>query len=118
MSAQTIMTRILPALALLALAVPASAAPELTKPEKATTCAACHGEVGVSNIGMYPSLAGQYADYLEHSLKDYRSGARKNAIMGAQAANLTNQEIKALAAWFSAQQGPLYTPSVHGNLKP
>jgi len=96
----------------------AVAAPELAKPEKTTTCAACHGETGVSANGMYPTIAGQYANYLEHSLKDYKSGARKNAIMGAQAANLTDAEIKALARWYAAQQGPLYTPSVHGPLKP
>jgi len=106
------------ALALAAFALPALAAPEIAKPEKAATCAACHGETGVSASGMYPTIAGQYANYLEHSLKDYKSGARKNAIMGAQAANLSDAEIKQLAKWFSAQQGPLYTPSVHGDLKP
>ena len=74
--------------------------------------------LGVSASGMYPTIAGQYANYLEHSLKDYRSGARKNAIMGAQAVNLTDAEIKQLAKWYAAQQGPLYTPSVHGDLKP
>lgn len=106
------------ALALAATSLPALAAPELAKPEKAATCAACHGETGVSASGMYPTLAGQYANYLEHSLKDYKSGARKNAIMGAQAATLSDAEIKQLAAWFAAQQSPLYTPSVHGELKP
>ncbi|MDO9452517.1 MAG: cytochrome c [Stagnimonas sp.] len=111
------MTRILFA-ALALTAATAQAAPEVAKPDKTTTCAACHGEAGVSAIGMYPTLAGQYANYLEHSLKDYRSGARKNAIMGAQAANLTDAEIKQLALWYAAQKGPLYTPSVHGDLKP
>lgn len=111
------MTRTL-ALALAAFAMPALAATEIAKPEKATTCAACHGEVGISASGIYPNLAGQYANYLEHSLKDYRSGVRKNAIMGAQATSLTDDEIHQLAKWFSAQQGPLYTPSAHGALKP
>lgn len=106
------------ALALMAAAAPAMAASEVAKPEKSATCAACHGEIGISASGMYPTIAGQYANYLEHSLKDYRSGVRKNAIMGAQAANLSDAEIKQLAAWFAAQQGPLYTPSVHGALKP
>ena len=111
------MNRILfAALALAATSV--GAAPEIAKPEKAATCAACHGEAGVSATGMYPTIAGQYANYLEHSLKDYRSGARKNAIMGAQAVNLSDDEIKQLAKWYAAQPGPLYTPSVHGPLKP
>ena len=111
------MTRTL-ALALAAFAMPALAATEIAKPEKAATCAACHGETGVSANGMYPTLAGQYANYLEHSLKDYRSGARKNAIMGAQATNLSDEEIHQLAKWFSTQKGPLYTPSAHGAMKP
>lgn len=105
------------AFAAAALAMAVQAAP-VEKPEKASTCAACHGETGVSATGMYPTLAGQYANYLEHSLKDYRAGARKNAIMGAQAANLSDDEIKQLARWFSQQQGPLHTPSVHGDLQP
>ena len=97
--------------------LPAQAAP-VDKPEKAVTCAACHGETGISTQGMYPTFAGQYANYLEHSLKDYRSGARKNAIMGAQAANLTDAEIKQLSRWFAQQESPLHTPSVHGELLP
>lgn len=96
----------------------ALAAADLVKPEKAATCAACHGEVGVSATGMYPTIAGQYANYLEHSLKEYRSGARKNAIMAAQAVNLTDAEIRQLSQWYAAQQGPLYTPSAKGPLKP
>lgn len=111
------MTRIVAA-AIAFAALPAMAASEVAKPEKAIVCAACHGEAGISAVGMYPNLAGQYSNYLEHSLKDYRSGARKNAIMAAQATNLTDDEIKQLAKWFSAQKSPLYTPSVHGDLKP
>jgi cytochrome c553 len=103
---------------LLASSTFAVVADDIAKPEKAATCAACHGEAGVSANGMYPTIAGQYANYLEHSLKAYRSGARKNAIMGAQAVNLTDAEIKALSRWYAAQPGPLYTPSVRGQLKP
>ena len=86
-------------------------------PEKASTCFACHGQGGVSTTGMYPVLAGQYANYLEHALTEYKEGKRKNAIMGGQAAGLSKDEIKALAHYFSSQPGPLYTPSVHGALK-
>lgn len=100
-----------------AFAAPSFAGGPVDKPEKAITCSACHGEAGISNSGIYPNLAGQYTNYLEHSLKDYRSGARKNAIMSAQAANLSDEEITQLAHWFNQQKGPLYTPSVHGALK-
>lgn len=82
-------------------------------PEKVTVCAACHGADGKSQQAIYPHLAGQYASYLEQSLREYRAGSRKNAIMAAQAATLTDQDIKELSAYFAAQQSPLYTPSVH-----
>lgn len=76
-------------------------------------CQSCHGEHGAKPIlPEYPVLAGQYADYLEHALKDYRSGARKNAVMKAQAANLSDADIEALARYFVQQQSPLYTPSL------
>ncbi len=80
------------------------------KPSKVVVCAACHQENGVSQQGIYPNLAGQYENYLEHSLKAYRSGDRKNAIMSAQAANLSDADIRQLAKWYSTQKPAVYTP--------
>jgi cytochrome c553 len=91
----------------------AAAAEPLPAPESAATCVACHGAGGAKPIlPEYPVLAGQYANYLEHALQEYRSGKRKNAIMAAQAANLSDADIRALARYFESQPGPLYTPSV------
>ena len=71
-------------------------------------CAACHGENGDKPLQPdYPTLAGQHRDYLAKALSDYKSGARKNAIMGAQAQTLTPAEIRDLAEWFSTRSGPL-----------
>ena len=71
-------------------------------------CAACHGADGNTPLQPdYPRIAGQHGDYLYKVLRDYQSGARKNAIMGAQAANLTRQEMQDLAAYFSSQKGSL-----------
>lgn len=69
-------------------------------------CVACHGADGNSTAPTFPILAGQYEDYLVHALKQYRSGERQNAIMGASA-NLTDEEIEDLAAWFSSQESVL-----------
>jgi cytochrome c553 len=100
------------AAALCAVALPATAA-DPAVPEKAALCAACHGEGGAKPIlPEYPVLAGQYANYLAHSLHEYKQGKRKNPVMTAQAAGLTDAEIKALAAYFEAQPGPLYTPKI------
>lgn len=86
-----------------------------TDHEKAAACAACHGANGAKPIAPdYPVLAGQYANYLEHALKEYKGGLRKNPIMAGQVAALSDADIKTLAAYFAGQQSPLYTPIVHG----
>lgn len=82
------------------------------KPERLVVCAACHGENGVAAQPMYPNLAGQQASYIEHALHAYKSGERKNPIMAAQAAGLSDADIKQLAAWFEAQPAKDYVPDV------
>jgi cytochrome c553 len=72
---------------------------------KSTTCAACHGADGVSTTPGFPTLAGQHRDYLYHSLKDYKSGKRKNPIMAGQVQNLSDADMADLAAYFAAQKG-------------
>lgn len=75
-------------------------------------CAACHGERGDEALQSdYPLLAGQHASYLAHTLREYRSGVRQNAVMQGQAANLSDREIRALSRYYAAQEGPLYTPT-------
>jgi cytochrome c553 len=77
--------------------------------ELSKTCQACHGTDGNGiGDGQYPNLAGQYEDYLLHSLKAYKSGARNNAIMAGFVANLDEQQMADLAAFFAAQKGPLH----------
>ena len=71
-------------------------------------CAACHGADGNSQQPDYPKLAGQYRDYLEKALRDYKSGARKNPVMAGMAKPLTRADIENVAEWFSSQQGPLH----------
>lgn len=73
--------------------------------EKAATCEACHGKTGISIDPNYPNLAGQHYSYLVKALSDYRSGDRSNAIMSSFAANLSNQDIEDLSAWFASQEG-------------
>lgn len=102
-------------LALLSTAVFAAdnAAPAESKSaeELAAPCAACHGPTGVSPTAAFPIIAGQHMTYIEKALQDYRSGARKNPIMAGQVANLSDQDIATLAAYFSKQESPLYTPT-------
>lgn len=88
--------------------------PTGTAPAAAATCAACHGPDGVAIMAMYPVLAGQHKDYLEQSLRAYRSGKRVNAIMQGMSAQLTDADIKALAAWFAAQKPGVWTQKANG----
>ena len=72
--------------------------------EKSKVCAACHGENGVSQAADFPKLAGQYNDYLERAMSDYKSGARKNPVMAGQVAKMKPEDMADLAAYFSSQQ--------------
>jgi cytochrome c553 len=78
--------------------------PEAGK-KKSQTCMACHGQDGNSVTPTYPKLAGQYADYLLRALQEYKSGARKNAIMAGMVAPLSKQDMADLAAYYASQQG-------------
>jgi cytochrome c553 len=101
------MKTLLTTLALAALAVlaaPADARDPAAGAAKAKEiCAACHGMDGNSPTPDYPKIGGQYEDYLAKALRDYKSGARKNAIMAGFAGALTKQDIANLAAHYAAQ---------------
>ncbi len=73
--------------------------------QKSQSCQACHGPDGNSPTPNFPNLAGQYQTYLLQALRDYKSGARKNAIMAGLAAPLSDQDMKDLSAYYSNQQG-------------
>ena len=70
---------------------------------KATTCIACHGVNGNSVNPEWPSLAGQSAAYIREQLNLFHNGKRSNAVMGAQAVALTDDDIADLSAYFAAQ---------------
>ena len=87
-----------------------AAVPRGNAPEKVTAlCSTCHGKNGVGIAPIYPTLAGQHADYLERALTEYRKGDRKNAIMPAFASQLSELEIKQVAEYYASQQPPLKT---------
>lgn len=84
------------------LATPALAGDAAAGKAKAMMCAGCHGPAGISNNDMWPNLAGQKQGYLANSLKAYRSGERKNAMMAGMARGLSDADIANLAAYFSS----------------
>jgi len=102
--------RFLAVLSALALSVASSMA--LAEPgdkergeQRAATCGGCHGEGGNSSIpSMYPSIAGMPAEEMITILKEFRDGERDDAQMAPQAASLSDQEIRDLAAYYAAQE--------------
>jgi cytochrome c553 len=69
---------------------------------KAEACLSCHGESGISQTENTPSLAAQPDQFVQWQLVYFRSGARKNEIMDPIAEQLSNEDIRDLAAYFSA----------------
>jgi len=62
------------------------------------SCAGCHGPTGAGIPAQYPRLSGQWAEYTESQLVQFRGGQRKNsAQMTAIAARMSDAEIKAVA---------------------
>lgn len=92
-------------LALGSVSLAAQAGDPVAGQQKSVTCQACHGPAGMSIDPIYPHLAGQHADYLEHALKGYRSGQRNNVIMVGFASMLSDEDIEDLAAWYASQDG-------------
>lgn len=68
----------------------------------ASKCIACHGVEGVSSNDSWPNLAGQKKGYLAQEITAFRDGIRKNALMTPMVNTLTNEEIQALAQYFSS----------------
>jgi len=100
------MNRTLIAAVLLAVGFGANAADlEAGKKKALEVCAACHGPDGNSTAPDFPRLAGQHKDYLAKSLRDYKSGARKDPIMSGFAAPLSARDIENLSAYYAAQPG-------------
>jgi cytochrome c553 len=70
-------------------------------------CQACHGIDGNSPSPDYPKLGGQYPDYIQKALRDYKSGARKNPIMAGFAGTLSQKDIENVAAYYASQPAVL-----------
>jgi cytochrome c553 len=84
-----------------------AADPEAGRVKAKDVCQACHGMDGNSAVPDYPKLGGQRPDYLAKALRDYKSGARKNAIMAGFASTLSARDIDDVAAYYSSQPAVL-----------
>jgi cytochrome c553 len=75
----------------------------------AQVCAACHASDGNSVAPANPKIAGQFVEYLDKQLHDFKGqggkkAARESAVMAGMVANLSEADMKGLAAYFAQQQ--------------
>ena len=75
----------------------------------AQVCAACHAADGNSIGPANPKIAGQVPEYLHKQLADFKAqggkkAARENAVMSGMVANLSEADMKNLAAYYSGQK--------------
>ena len=78
--------------------------PALGEQRFSSVCAACHGAGGNSGTPANPKLAQQHPDYIVKQLQEFKSGKRPNPIMQGFASQLTEQDMKNVAAYLGAQQ--------------
>lgn len=115
MKLRTSLTRTLSALAVMATcaiagqALAADAAPvgdAKAAHDKISMCIGCHGIKGYKasfpEVFHVPMIAGQNAEYIVSSLKEYASGARTFPTMEAIAKSLSEQDMADLAAYYSS----------------
>jgi cytochrome c553 len=99
-----------------ALVTPAAGAQGVIKgdPAKAQqivtqVCVACHAADGNSAIPANPVLAGQHPEYTYKQLRGFKSqggkpAERNNGVMAGMVANLSDDDMKNLAAYFAVQK--------------
>lgn len=74
-------------------------------------CVACHGLDGRGDgSAAFPRLTGQDAAYLAKQLRDYAAGSRPNPVMGPIARALSEEQRRDVAAYYAAQEAPLFPP--------
>jgi cytochrome c553 len=84
----------------------------LSTAEWAERCDRCHGVNGNSTDPLVPALAAQRADWMENVLNAYRKGARKSPAMSAMSMQLSEADVRNLAAHYARQtaRSVVYVP--------
>jgi cytochrome c553 len=80
-------------------------------------CAACHAADGNSVAPANPKIAGQFVEYLDKQLHDFKAqggkkASRESAVMAGMVANLSEADMKGLAAHYAQQK---LKPAVAGD---
>ena len=78
---------------------------EVTPPESGIYCVSCHGVNGVSITTEFPHLAGQHADYLNETIRQYLEGERSDISMNAFLNMLSDEQLNELSEFYARQPG-------------
>jgi cytochrome c553 len=92
--------RLFAAAALLALTSTAFAA---DAPPGATSCSGCHPATKAVDTPV-PRLSGRDAAQIVTAMTEFRTGKRATTVMDRIAKGFSDDETKAIAAWFAAQK--------------
>jgi sulfide dehydrogenase cytochrome subunit len=93
------MLRAFVASAAIAWAAAASAAP----PAGAAACSGCHA-TSSSVATPVPRLAGYDAAAMLRAMQEFREGRRPGTVMDRIAKGFTDDEVRAIAAWYATQK--------------
>ena len=108
-SLKSSLTRLCAVIALTFLGLGTASAGDLTRGEQLSqTCLGCHGAPGLRNpspVYDIPMIGGQHAAYIVSALQAYKDKSRSHGTMQAQAANLSEQDMQDIAAFFAAMDG-------------
>jgi cytochrome c553 len=90
-------------------AAPAEAArpagPDLAKGQAtAAVCGSCHAFDGSRGSPANPIIQGQHPDYIVKQLREFKAGQRINPIMQAIAAQLSDEDMRNVAAFYATKQ--------------
>jgi cytochrome c553 len=80
----------------------------------ALRCTMCHGARGLSQADT-PNLAGEYPVTIYKELVDFKTGARASAVMAPLMANLSDEDMRDLAAYYAyLPRPPDFRPASEG----
>ncbi len=75
---------------------------------EAERCQECHGANGQGTSAepgsKFARLAGQHPEYVLKQMRDFRSGARQQDVMGIMARSVDAADVADIAAYFASQQ--------------
>lgn len=75
---------------------------------KISACEGCHGIPGYKatfpHVYSVPRLGGQHPEYIAKALAQYKSGERSHPTMRGIAANLSEQDMADIGAYYGAQK--------------